>query len=134
MELEQLISKIDDLKVSIKEHKRLLKIPDTDVDRSARLAVRLNAYEIELDTLMLMKTQHDLVSYIQQGGTPLIKEKPDGIFEVSIPGTNAAAFVNQEGLTIVQNLINGIPIPDEGVRPQDEEQSDSIGEGSGDTP
>lgn len=132
MELEQLLTKIDDVKTSIKEHKRLLKNPGCEVDRAARLAVRLNAYEVELDNLMLIKTQHDLVTYIQQGGKPVIRVKEKNLFQVSIPGSTTAAFVNQEGLDIIEKLMNGNTTPDEGVRKEDEEQSDAIGEGDRD--
>lgn len=131
MELKELLDKIESHKNSMRDYKRLLKT-QTDQHKAAELSIKVNSLEMELDNLTLMKVQHDLISYINDGGTPVIKDKGDNLYQVSIPGSTTAAFVNQEGLKIVQNLMNGISITDEDVRTTNEGVSDTVRVGSSD--
>lgn len=97
---EQLTRQISDLQTRVRNYKRSLK--EGIIGSTEGLESQLHRVQIELDNLMLIKIQHDLLSYIKDGGLPLLKYLPSqDIYEVSIPGSDTAAFINLEGVSHV---------------------------------
>lgn len=103
MELQELLDKLTTLRKSITETKRYLKMATGD--SLARMTDRFTRINEEYDLYMLLKVQHDLLTYIRQGGIPLIKKINDK-YEVSIPGSQVCAYVNEDGLAIINKEIN----------------------------
>lgn len=112
--LTDAVKHIDDM-TEAEAHKMLLeeiaKIQDAIVDQKSKLkrtmtgVQRRQAVEkfektaIEFDALMMLKIQHELLSYIEEGGIPECQYHPeDNLFAVSIPGANVLARVNPNGL------------------------------------
>lgn len=93
---EQLNNKISDLTTRIRSYKRSLKEGVVD---SVSMEAQLHRAQVDLDNLMLIKIQHDLLSYIKDGGLPIVKHlAAQDIYEVSVPGADTAAFVNAQGI------------------------------------
>jgi len=100
---KMLLDEISKLQDSISEQKKQLKRIPSDRRRAA-----VDKFEktcIEFDALMMLKIQHELLSYIQGGGTPECTYHPsDNLYAISIPGADVLARVNPNGLVYIREF------------------------------
>lgn len=100
---KMLLEEIGKIQDSISGQKKQLKrIPAS----SQRQAVeRFEKSCIQFDALMMLKIQHELLSYIQDGGMPeCIYHPEDNLYAVSIPGAPVLARINPSGLIHIRNF------------------------------
>jgi hypothetical protein len=98
-----LLSEISDVQDSISEQKRNLKRMPADRQRAA--IERFEKTCIHFDALMMLKIQHELLSYIQEGGIPeCTYHAADNLYAVSIPGANVLARINPNGLIQIRQF------------------------------
>lgn len=98
-----LLDEISKLQDSIAEQKKQLKRVSSSARRAA--VEKFEKTCIEFDALMMLKIQHELLSYISEGGTPECEYHPaDNLYAVSIPGAPVLARVNPAGLISIRNF------------------------------
>lgn len=101
MEYQELLNKISSLQARQKNYKRSLK--QGVIDSKEGIEKQLYDLQVELDVLMLMRIQHELLSYLRDGGLPSSSYDPTkGLYMVGIPGSDTVAYVNPHGLTLIR--------------------------------
>lgn len=97
----ELLDQISSLQEKVIQYKKSLS--KAAVHQKDNIITRLNNTLVDLDALMMLKVQHELLSYIQGGGIPTCSYNPDlNIYSVSIPGSEVIAHVNPAGLSSVK--------------------------------
>lgn len=95
---QDVLSKVAELQTRIKNYKRTLK--EGIIGSVVGVENQLYHTQVELDTYMLLKIQHELLSYLKDGGLPSVRVK-DGNYLVSIPGVDTVAILNEQGIILI---------------------------------